>query len=138
MVSKPELRQRVVPSQAGWWSGDDPHTSYYGPPLRLASDARRLDISPAWFNWVATAPALDLLEQVGIEQIGAHDVALANRFRAGLGLPAGDSAIVSVDVPGAEERLNAAGVRAGVRADGCGRRSTCTRPRPMSTWPSRL
>jgi selenocysteine lyase/cysteine desulfurase len=115
MVSKPELRHRVVPSQAGWWSGDDPHTSYYGPPLRLASDARRLDISPAWFNWVATAPALDLLEQVGIEQIGVHDVALANRFRAGLGLPAGDSAIVSVDVPGAEERLNAAGVRAAVR-----------------------
>ena len=104
-----------MPSQAGWWSGDDPHTSYYGPPLRLASDARRLDISPAWFNWVATAPALDLLEQVGIEQIGAHDVALANRFRAGLGLPAGDSAIVSVDVPGAEERLNAAGIRAAVR-----------------------
>jgi selenocysteine lyase/cysteine desulfurase len=115
MVSKPELRQRVVPSQAGWWSGDDPHTSYYGPPLRLASDARRLDISPAWFNWVATAPALDLFEQVGIEAIRTHNVALANRFRAGLGLAAGDSAIVSVDVPGAEERLQAAGVRAAVR-----------------------
>ena len=81
----------------------------------MAADARRLDISPAWFNWVATAPALDLIEQVGVEAIRTHDVALANRFRAGLGLPVGESAIVSVDLPGAEERLQAAGVRAAVR-----------------------
>ncbi len=115
MVTTSALRERIVPSQAGWWAGADPHTSYYGPPLRLAADARSLDISPAWLNWVATAPALELIEQVGVAVIGAHDVALANRFRAGLGLQAGDSAIVSVDVPGAEERLQAAGVRAAVR-----------------------
>jgi selenocysteine lyase/cysteine desulfurase len=115
MVTTPELRERIIPAQAGWWAGADPHTSYYGPPLRLAGDARRLDISPAWFNWVATAPALEVIEQVGIEEIRAHNVALANRFRAGLDLPVGDSAIVSVDVPGAEERLKAAGVRAAVR-----------------------
>jgi selenocysteine lyase/cysteine desulfurase len=115
MVTTPALRAHIVPAQAGWWAGEDPHTSYYGPPLRLASDARRLDISPAWFNWVATAPSLDLFEQVGIDVVHAHNVALANRFRAGLGLPVGDSAIVSVDVPGAEKRLHAAGVRAAVR-----------------------
>ena len=40
---------------------------------------------------------------------------LANRFRAGLGLPPGDSAIVSTDIPDAEARLAAAGVRAAVR-----------------------
>jgi selenocysteine lyase/cysteine desulfurase len=40
---------------------------------------------------------------------------LANRFRAGLNLPDGDSAIVSTDVTGAEQRLAAAGVRAAVR-----------------------
>jgi selenocysteine lyase/cysteine desulfurase len=100
---------------AGWWAGDDPHTSYYGPPLRLARDARRLDISPAWFTWVATAPALELIEQVGVEEIRAYDVGLADRFREGLGLPASGSAIVSADVPGAQERLEAAGVRAAVR-----------------------
>jgi selenocysteine lyase/cysteine desulfurase len=115
MVTTPEFRDRILPTQAGWWAGDDPHTSYYGPPLRLAADARRLDISPAWFNWVATAPALDLFEQVSVEAIRTHNVALANRFRSGLGLPVGESAIVSVDVPGAEERLQAAGVRAAVR-----------------------
>jgi selenocysteine lyase/cysteine desulfurase len=100
---------------AGWWAGDDPHTSYYGPPLRLARDARRLDISPAWFTWVATAPALELIEQVGVEEIRAYDVGLADRFREGLGLPASGSAIVSADVPGAQQRLEAAGVRAAVR-----------------------
>ena len=115
LVTTPPLRERLVPAQAGWWAGDDPHTSYYGPPLRLASDARRLDISPAWFSWVGTAPALELLEQVGVDEIGEHDVGLANRFRAGLGLPPGDSAIVSVDIPDAEVRLEAAGVRAAVR-----------------------
>jgi selenocysteine lyase/cysteine desulfurase len=115
MVTTPEMRERIIPSQSGWWAGEDPHKSYYGLPLRLAADARSLNISPAWFNWVATAPALELIEQVGVEEIRTHNVALANRFRAGLGLPPGGSAIVSVDVPGAEERLDAAGVRAAVR-----------------------
>jgi selenocysteine lyase/cysteine desulfurase len=115
MVTAPALRERIVPSQSGWWAGEDPHTSYYGPPLRLAADARRLNISPAWFNWVAAAPALELIEEVGVEEIREHNVALANRFRTGLGLPAGHSAIVSVDVPDAEERLAVAGVRAAVR-----------------------
>lgn len=115
LVTRPELRSRLVPHQAGWWAGEDPHASYYGPPLRLAADARALDISPAWFSWVGTAPALDLLEQVGVEAVHRHNVALANRFRAGLGLPDGNSAIVSVDIPGAQEKLAAAGVRAAVR-----------------------
>lgn len=115
LVTSARLREWVVPSQAGWFAGDNPHTSYYGPPLRLASDARQYDISPAWFNWVATHPSIEFIDQVGVEQIQRHDVALANRFREGLGLPPGDSAIVSVDVPGAEAKLDAAGIRAAVR-----------------------
>jgi selenocysteine lyase/cysteine desulfurase len=115
VVTRPELRERLVPSQAGWFAGADPHTSYYGPPLRLAADARAFDISPAWFSWVGTAPALDVIEQVGVAAIQAHDVGLANRFRAGLGLPDGNSAIVSVNIPAAQDRLAAAGVRAAVR-----------------------
>jgi selenocysteine lyase/cysteine desulfurase len=89
---------------------------YYGLPPRLAADARRLDISPAWFSWVGAAPALEVIEQIGVEAIHEHDLALANRFRAGLGLPPGDSAIVLVEVPGADERLQRAGIRAAVRA----------------------
>ncbi|GAA1818648.1 aminotransferase class V-fold PLP-dependent enzyme [Planosporangium flavigriseum] len=112
----PELRERLTPYAAGWCAGEDVHDSYYGPPLRLASSARRFDISPAWFSWVGTAPALELVEEIGVEAIHAHNVALANRFLTGLGQPPGNSAIVTVDVPGAEERLARTGVRAAVRA----------------------
>lgn len=112
----PEVQERTRPLAAGWYAGEDAHASYYGPPLRLAKSARRFDISPAWHTWVGTAPALELVERVGVDAINAHDVALANRFRAGLGLPPGDSAIVTTDVPGAERKLQAAGVRAAVRA----------------------
>jgi selenocysteine lyase/cysteine desulfurase len=112
----PQVRDRMRPLAPGWYAGEDVHTSYYGPPLRLARDARRFDISPAWHAWIGTLPALEVVERLGIAAIHDHDVALANRFLAGLGLPPGDSAIVTVDVPGAEERLAAAGVRAAVRA----------------------
>ncbi|MEQ7125725.1 aminotransferase class V-fold PLP-dependent enzyme [Actinopolymorpha sp. B11F2] len=111
----PAVRDRFTPLQAGWYAGADPHDSYYGPPLRLAADARRFDVSPAWFSFVGAAPALALLLQIGIEQVNAHDVALANRFRAGLGLAPADSAIVSADIPGAEDKLARAGIRAAVR-----------------------
>ena len=105
----------IRPVAAGWYAGEDVHGSFYGPPLRLAADARRFDVSPAWFSWVAAAPALELIEEIGLSAIHDHNVALANRFLAGLGRPAGDSAIVTVDRPGAAERLAAAGVRASVR-----------------------
>jgi selenocysteine lyase/cysteine desulfurase len=114
-VYRSSLRDHMRPLAAGWYAGDDIHTSYYGPPLRLAADARRFDISPAWFSWVGGAPAIELLEAIGVAAVHDHNVALANRFRAGLELPPGDSAIVSVDRPGAAERLAAAGVRAAVR-----------------------
>ncbi|MFK3984205.1 aminotransferase class V-fold PLP-dependent enzyme [Micromonospora sp. NPDC050397] len=112
----PTLRERLTPLAANWYAGEDPHSSYYGPPLRLAADARRFDLSPAWFSYVGAAPALELLAEIGLPAIRKHNVALANRFLAGLGEPPGHSAIVTVDVPGAEERLASAGVRAAVRA----------------------
>ncbi|SCL33534.1 Selenocysteine lyase/Cysteine desulfurase [Micromonospora nigra] len=112
----PEFRDRMRPDAACWYAGADPHASYYGPPLRLAEDARKFDISPAWFSYVGAAPALELLADIGAPAIHAHDVALANRFLAGLGRPPGDSAIVTVEVPDAQRRLERAGVRAAVRA----------------------
>ena len=107
--------ERAVPHSAGWYAGEDVHTSYFGPPLRLAPDARRLDVSPAWFSWVGTEPALEVIEQIGIEAIHGHNVALANRFRAGLGLQPANSAIVCADLPGAADRLHQAGIIAAVR-----------------------
>lgn len=110
------LRERVRPVNAGWYAAEDVHDSYYGLPMRLARDVRRFDISPAWFSFVSAAPTFELVEQVGVERIGAYDIALANRFRAGLGMSPGDSAIVAAEVPDASGRLRRAGVHAAVRA----------------------
>jgi selenocysteine lyase/cysteine desulfurase len=109
------LLEAARPQNANWYAGADVHGSYFGPPLRLAGDARRLDLSPAWFSWVGTLPALEVVEELGVAAIGAHDVGLANRFRAGLGEPPGTSAIVSSDVPDAAERLERAGIVAAFR-----------------------
>ncbi len=115
MAITEEWLEEVVPHAAGWYAGEDVHASYFGPPLRLASDARRLDVSPAWFAWTGTEPALALVEELGVEAIHAHDVGLANAFREGLGLPPGDSAIVMVDTDADAERLAQAGIMAAVR-----------------------
>ena len=110
-----EWLERIVPHSAGWYAGADVHTSYFGPPLRLAGDARRLDTSPAWFSWVGTQPALELLNRIGVRSVYDHDVALANRFRAGLGMEPSNSAIVSIDLPGGADRLGRAGIVAALR-----------------------
>lgn len=102
---------------AGWYAGESRWDSIYGPPLRLAGDARRYDLSPAWGCWVGHAPALELLLEVGVDRIHTHNIGLANALREGLGLPAGDSAIVSVEAPDdITTRLGDAGIAAAVRA----------------------
>ena len=116
MYVAPGLAERVVPDGAGWFATEDVFGTYYGGPLRLAASARRFDTSPAWFNWIATAPAIELINRIGVAAIHEHDVRLANRFREGLGLPPGDSAIVSADAPNAEEAFARAGILASARA----------------------
>jgi selenocysteine lyase/cysteine desulfurase len=116
MTVRPETGERLIPHGAGWYAADDPHTSYYGPPLRLSSEARRFDVSPAWFSWVGAAPALELLVEIGIGHIHEHDLRLANLFREGLGLDPGDSAIVATEVPRIEELLRGSGIMAAGRA----------------------
>ena len=97
MAVAPERLDALVPAGASWFATGEPYDAFIGPPLRLADDARRLDGSPAWFSWVGSVPALELLEAVGIEAIHEHDVGLANRFRAAMGMEPGNSAIVTVD-----------------------------------------
>jgi len=113
----PGITSRLRPLAAGWFAGEVPHESYYGPPLRLARDARRFDISPAWHCWVGAAPALQVLAATGAGAIGEHNVALADSFLTALDQPPSNSAIVSVPADDAAvARLTAAGVRFGVRA----------------------
>jgi len=113
---RPELMDGLRPLAAGWYAGDDPWTSIYGSPLRLASSGRRFDISPAWFSWTGAAVSLELLAGLDMAEVRQHNVALADSFLTALGQPVQGSAIVTLTAPDAAERLAAAGVRAAVRA----------------------
>ena len=107
----PHLWERMPTVASGWYAGPDPWTSTYRAPLRLADNARRYDLSPAWLCWEGAAPALELLTSDGVTPtiIGDHNIGLANRFRGGLGLEPGNTAIVSIeldaDQPTALDRL---------------------------------
>lgn len=90
-----ELLDELTPNNAGWYAGAERWSSIYGAPLRLAADARRFDVSPAWLPWVGAVPSLELLTDVGRDALHAHAVGLAHRFCAGVDLPYHGSAIVS-------------------------------------------
>lgn len=113
---KPELMDSIPPIMANWYAGESVWESIYGAPVRLAKTARRYDISPAWLPWVGTLPALELINSIGVHTIGEHNVALANRFRRGMGMEDSNSAIVSLQQAGVDEKLQGAGVAASVRA----------------------
>ena len=80
LTVRPDLLDSLVPLAAGWYAGDDPWTSIYGLPLRLAPDARRLDVSPAWHAWVGTEASLGFLESVGVAALEEHAVAVEAAF----------------------------------------------------------
>ncbi len=110
MTVRPERLDALRPRAAGWYAGEDIWSSVYGSPLRLASTARKLDVSPAWFSWVGAASALAFIQQVGVESIYEHNRALARAFTDAMALPSSDSAIVSVPISGAADALRAQGI----------------------------
>ncbi|MTB88902.1 aminotransferase class V-fold PLP-dependent enzyme [Aeromicrobium senzhongii] len=109
------LVDRLVPHHANRYAGGAPWDTTYGLPLRLTDDARRFDISPAWFPVVGAAASLAWISTLDIAEVTAHCRGLADRARTALGLPPGDSAIVSIPTEHAAARLQEAGVRASVR-----------------------
>lgn len=118
LTTRPETREWLLPRFANWYGAQERWTAVYGPPLRLAHEARRYDLSPAWLCWAAAAPALELLAALPVEDIYRHNTGLATNLGRRLGLPPSPfpSAIVSLDQPGSLERLRAAGIRCAGRA----------------------
>lgn len=116
MVVRPDLWEELTPTSAGWYAGDDIWDSIYGAPLRLASTARRFDVS-AWPCWVGTRAALSLLEGVGVAAIEAHDLSLAAAAADALGSadPRSGIAIHVSHVDGSAGRLARHGIRAALR-----------------------
>lgn len=119
LTVQPDLVDELTPVHANWYAGADPWDSIYGSPLRLADDARRFDLSPAWHSWIAAAPALELLRDVGVDALYEHNTALATAFRDAVGLDRPDrpSAIVSAVADDKVPQLMAdAGIVGAVRA----------------------
>ncbi|MGV9639934.1 aminotransferase class V-fold PLP-dependent enzyme [Streptomyces sp. NPDC003333] len=119
----PEDFGGLTPLLAGWIAGEVPWESCYGPVQELAASARRFDISPSLFGLAGLRASLDLVERLGVDAIQAHDLALADRFRAGLArlghapVPAPGSAIVSVPGLGSRQGdLSRAGIEVSDRA----------------------
>lgn len=119
----PEDFGDLIPVQAGWVAGEDPWSSCYGPVAELASSARRFDTTPALFSYAGLRASLELVEEIGVDTVRTHDLALADRFRAGLvslgrePLPAPGSPIVSVPgLGGLQPELAEAGIQVSNRA----------------------
>ncbi|MBC9711880.1 aminotransferase class V-fold PLP-dependent enzyme [Streptomyces sp. TRM66268-LWL] len=119
----PEDLGGLTPLLAGWVAGEKPWDSCYGPVTELAHSARRFDISPSLYSYAGSLAGLELIEDLGIPAIQAHNAALADRFCAGLAalgqapVVAPGSAIVSVPGLGARQpQLSAAGVELSDRA----------------------
>lgn len=112
----PHVADRLVPTGAGWYAGADPWTSVYGVEPRLAQDARRFDVSPAWQACVGAAESLELFAAAGQGELWAHAVGLGDALCRALGLPEQHQAIVTW--PDADGRGLAALQAAGITASG--------------------
>jgi selenocysteine lyase/cysteine desulfurase len=114
----PALAELLRPVQAGWFAGDNPWASCYGPTMNLAADARRFDVSPAWPAWVGTRVALEFFARLDPATVYEHNVGLANTLCEALDLPQRNQAIITwADASGTDlARLTAAGITASGRA----------------------
>jgi selenocysteine lyase/cysteine desulfurase len=110
----PRALERTRPVAANWYAGDDPWQSVYGLPLRLASGARGLDLSPIWLAHTGAAIALPYLASLDLEAVRRHCVNLADTLLTRLGLTEQGSAIVALGADAA--RISKAGVTASTRA----------------------
>ena len=108
----------MTPHQAGWFAAGEPaHRPVRAAAAARRTRARRFDTSPAWFSWVGTEPALQLINEIGVET----DPRARPRSSRTASAPASacrpaDSAIVTSDVPDATEKLARAGIMAAARA----------------------
>ncbi|WAZ20861.1 aminotransferase class V-fold PLP-dependent enzyme [Streptomyces cinnabarinus] len=119
----PEDFGGLTPLLAGWVAGELPWESCYGPVQELAHSVRRFDVSPSLLTYAGLRASLALIEELGIDAVHAHDLALADRFRAGLTrlghepVPSPGSAIVSVPRLGRRQsELSEAGIEVSDRA----------------------
>ena len=123
---RPDRLDELLPLAPNWHSVPDPYEDYYGEAA-LAEDARKLDVSWAWFSFVGARAALDLhlsLDRAAVEErcLGLAAAFREEASRRGFDLVPEDapSQIIGVRVPDADavrarmkERRVLAAVRGG-------------------------
>ncbi|MFC9437502.1 aminotransferase class V-fold PLP-dependent enzyme [Nocardia sp. NPDC057030] len=119
----PEATESVRPVGPGWYAAADPWAELYNATA-LPTTTRRFDSTPDWLGVIAASAGISLIEELTIEKINAHNLDLADRFRAGLaelGLSAVANRSPIVSVPGAGDaapRLEQADVITSARNGG--------------------
>jgi len=118
LAVSPRFAMELRPVHAGWYAGDDPWQSCYGPHMRLATDGRVFDVSPAWQAWAGAEPAIEFFASLDAADVAAYDGGLGDALCAGLGIRQRGQAIVTWPDPdgGQLARLSAAGLVASGRA----------------------
>lgn len=124
LTVRPEVRDALNPVHAGWFAGEDPWSSCYGPLDAPAASARRFDVSPAWPVWPGTAAALEFFASLDPDVVHAHATGLGDRLAEALGLtdalgaPVRGRAILTWPDPAGADlaALTTAGLRASGRA----------------------
>ena len=112
------FQRLLVPTQAGWYAGEDIWGSCYGPRMQLAQSARRFDVSPAWPAWVGAEPAIAMFAGLDMSEVWAWASGLGDDLCRVLGTPPQAQAIVSWPDPDGSDlvKLTSAGLTASGRA----------------------
>ena len=117
----------ISPVIPGWKAAENPLTSFFGPDVRFAKDASKLDSSLSWFNALADRASFQIFERFGVTAILEHNAHLIQHLHAALQahnlrfktfIPPRRSTIFSVALPKPEEavlKLRDAGVVASIR-----------------------
>jgi selenocysteine lyase/cysteine desulfurase len=117
LAVREDRRNDVIAHGANWFAGEDPWEAIYGLPLRLASTARRLDLSPVWFAHRGASTALPWIASLDMAVVRDHCAGLADTLLTEMGLAPRGSAIIALDLSTEQAaRLTDAGVVASTRA----------------------
>jgi len=117
LAVRPDRLGELVPQAANWFAADDIWKGIYGLPLRLATTARRLDVSPVWFAQRGAATSLPWFAGLDMAAVREHCVGLADTVLGEMGLAPRGSAIIALDLSEEQAaRLAEGGVVASERA----------------------
>ena len=110
-----EAQSWLRPTISSWYAGSSIWDSIYGPPLRLANDGRRYQISPDWLSWVGAENSLALISALGVSNIHKHNLDLMQHLCSQIGHPFNQSSIISVNADIEPSDLLENGFRASLR-----------------------